>query len=104
SSGRIQYVGRGDAPQRLLAHARIGSGKEDLVGQILFNNNLQAEQATSLENELQQVLGGPKSANPATSLRNEIQGLGQDNPDFIDLEFSAGDDLFIEALIRAGVL
>jgi len=104
SSGTIRYVGRGDGPQRLLAHARPGSGKEDLVGEILFNNNLLAEQAKSLEQELMHMLGGPKSVNPSTSLRNKIQGIGESNPSFLNLEFAADDELVIEALRRAGIL
>lgn len=104
SSGTIRYVGRGDAPERLLAHAKPGSGKEDLVGEVLFNNNLPAAQAKSLEQELMQMLGGPKSVNPSTSLRNKIQGIGEGNPNFIDLEFAADDALVIEALQRAGLL
>lgn len=104
SSGRIRYIGRGDAPERLLAHAKPGSGKEDLVGEVLFNNNLPAAQAQSLEQELMQMLGGPKSVNPSTSLRNKIQGIGEGNPNFIDLEFAADDALVIEALRRAGLL
>jgi hypothetical protein len=41
-TNQIEYVGRGDAPSRLLEHAKPGSGKEDLVGEILFNNNFPA--------------------------------------------------------------
>ncbi|MCC6698921.1 MAG: hypothetical protein IT365_25080 [Candidatus Hydrogenedentes bacterium] len=104
SSGTIRYVGRGDAPERLLAHAKPGSGKEDLVGEILFNNNLPAAQAQSLEQELIHMLGGPKSVNPGTSLRNKIQGIGEGNPSFLQLEFAADDHLVIEALRRAGLL
>lgn len=104
ADGNVRYVGRGDAPARLSAHARPGSGKEDLVGEILFDNNLPAAQARSLEQELMQSLGGPKSVNPNSPLRNMFQGLAEDNPGFVDLEFAADDELFIEALRRAGVL
>ena len=104
SSGKIRYVGRGDAPERLIAHSRLGSGKDDLVGEILFNNNLPAAQAKSLEQELMQMLGGARSVNPSTSLRNKIQGIGEGNPNFLDLEFAADHELVIEALRRAGLL
>jgi hypothetical protein len=100
----IEYVGRGDAPARLARHAMPGSGNEDLVGEILFNNNLSAAQAQSLENELIQMFGGPKSVNPVTPLRNLIQGVGEANPNFLQLEFAADDDLVVEALQRAGLL
>ena len=95
---QIEYVGRGDAlPQRLFDHATIGSGNDDLVGEILFNNNLPAEQAISLEHEVMQVLGGPKSINPATTLRNQIQSIAERNPNFTQTEFAADDGLVIEA-------
>jgi Pretoxin HINT domain len=100
----IRYVGRGDAPARILKHAEPGSGKEDLVGEILFNNDLPAAQAMSLEQELMQALGGPKSVNPGTALRNKVQSLGESNQNFVELEFAADDDLVIEALRRAGII
>jgi hypothetical protein len=102
--GQIEYVGRGDAPARLAEHAKPGSGNEDLVGEILFNNNLPANQARSLEQELMQMLGGPKSTNPSSPLRNKIQGIGEGNPQFLELEFAADDALVIETLRRAGLL
>lgn len=104
SSGKIRYVGRGGAPERLIAHSKLGSGKDDLVGEILFNNNLPAAQAPRLEQELMQMLGGPRSVKPSTSLRNKIQGIGEGNPNFLDLEFAADHELVIEALRRAGLL
>ncbi len=104
ASDNIRYVGRGDAPARLAAHATPGSGKEDLVGQILFNNNLSARRAISLEQELQQLLGGVRSTNPETPLRNLIQGLGERNPNFLRTEFAASDGLVIEALRRAKII
>ena len=103
-TNEIEYVGRGDAPSRLLEHSRLGSGKDDLIGEILFNNNLPAAQAQSLENELMNMFGGPNSINPGTSLRNKIQGIAEGNPNFLNLEFAAGDDLVIEALRRLGKL
>ena len=104
ASGEIKYVGRGDAPTRIAEHAKPGSGKEDLVGEILFNNNLPAAKAMSLEQEMTQMLGGPKSTNPSTTLRNKIQGIGEGNPNFTELEFAADTPLVIEALRRAGLL
>ncbi len=81
-----------------------GSGKEDLIGEILFNNNLPADQAISLEQELMQMLGGPRSVNPSTTLRNLYQGIAESNSNFLQLEFAADDELVIEALRRAGLL
>jgi len=104
SNDVIRYVGRGDAPARLAAHALPGSGKEDLIGQILFNNNLTARQAISLEQDLMQLLGGAKSVNPGTGLRNTIQGLAESNSRFTKQEFAADDGLVIEALRRAGII
>jgi hypothetical protein len=104
TTGEIEYVGRGDAPDRLFDHAALGSGKDDLDGEILFNNNLSAPQAQSLEQELMHVLGGPKSINPATTLRNQIQGIAESNPNFLQREFAADDELFFEALRRVKLL
>jgi hypothetical protein len=104
TTGQIEYIGRGDAPSRLLDHAMPGSDKQHLVGEILFNNNLTAAQAQSLENELMHILGGPKSINPGTPLLNKVQGIGERNPNFLNLEFAADDELVIEALKRAGLL
>jgi hypothetical protein len=105
ASGEIKYVGRGDAPARLAEHRKPGSGLEDLKGEILFENNLPEAQAISLEHEMQQMLGGPKSINPSTTLRNKIQGIGESsNPNFIEREFAADTPLVIEALRRAGLL
>jgi hypothetical protein len=104
TTGQIEYVGRGDAPRRLAEHAKLGSGKDDLVGEILFDNNLPAAQAESLEHELMQMLGGPKSVDPSTALRNKIQGIAENNATFVEKEFAAGDELVIEALRRAGLL
>jgi hypothetical protein len=75
-----------------------------LVGHIIFNNELPAAQAQSLEQELMQIFGGPKSINPSTPLRNLVQGIAESNPQFVDLEFAAGDDLLIEALRRIGMI
>lgn len=75
-----------------------------MVGEVLFDNNLPAEQAISLEQELMQALGGPKSVNPNTPLRNKKQGIGENYENFINLEFAADDDLFVETLRRAQLL
>jgi hypothetical protein len=100
----IEYVGSGDAPARLVDHALLGSGKDDLVGDILFDNNLPAGQAKSLEQELMQMLGGPQSVNPSTPLRNLIQSIGESNSQYASKEFAASDSLVFEALRRAGAL
>ena len=64
-----------------------------------------AAQAQSLEQELMHMLGGPRSVNSATRLRNGIQGIGEaTNRNFLELEFAANDELVIEALRRAGLL
>ena len=101
SNEKIRYVGRGDAHERLLKHSKLGSGRDDLIGEILFDNSLSAAQAQSLEQELMQLFGGPKSINPGTQLRNKIQGIGESNSNFLQLEFAADDELVIEALRRA---
>jgi hypothetical protein len=103
--GQIEYVGRGDAPQRLLAHATPGSGNEDLEGQILWENNLPIDVAESIELELKNMLGGAKSINPSTPLRNKIQAIGEtSNPRFTELEFAADTEIMIETLHLAGLL
>lgn len=101
ANGEIRYIGRGDAPRRLTEHRQPGSTKDDLKGQILFNNNLPFDQAYSLENELINMFGGPRSINPSTQLRNDKQGIAESNSGFVDNEFAANDELVIEALRRA---
>ncbi len=100
---RIEYVGRGDAVRRLRDHALPGSGNEDLVGEILWNNNLPMAHAMSLERELTHLLGGPRSLRPDSILRNKIEPFSVDHPAFLGLEFSAGDDLLTETLKRGGL-
>lgn len=58
----------------------------------------------SLEQELMQMLGGPRSTNPSTTLRNSIQGIAESNRDFLNLEFAADTELVIEALRRARLM
>jgi hypothetical protein len=103
-TGVIEYVGRGDAPSRIAAHALPGSGKEGLVAEILWSNNLPMPQAVSLERELMHLLGGPRSLRPNTVLRNQIDSLSPSNPNHVDWEFAADDALLIETLRRAGLL
>ncbi|MCA9078376.1 MAG: putative Ig domain-containing protein [Planctomycetaceae bacterium] len=100
----IRYVGRGDAPARINAHALPGSGLEDLEPRILFNNNLPSDQAVSLEQELMHMLGGPRSVNRHTPLRNGRQGIAESYPAYLPLEFAADTGLVVEALSRAGVM
>jgi hypothetical protein len=67
-------------------------------------NTLTDCEARSLENELMHALGGPRSINPNSPLRNEIQGVAEGNPRFLELEFAASTDLLIDALRRAGLM
>ena len=59
--------------------------------------------AMSLERELTHLLGGPRSLRPDSILRNKIEPFSVEHPAFLNLEFSAGDDLLIETLKRAGL-
>ena len=47
-SGAIKYVGRGDAPARLATHAE-SIDKGDLIGEVLWTNNLSKAQAKGIE-------------------------------------------------------
>lgn len=98
----------GDRTDEILARWRPGEGTAwylaDHIGTIRDLVNAAAAEAVSLENEVMHLLGGPRSINPATQLRNQIQALGEGNADFIPLEFAADDGMVIEALRRAGLL
>jgi hypothetical protein len=99
-----------DATERPIPHVRLSCSREGrgtaspLHDLLCSKSNLSADEARRLEQDLMQLLGGPRSTASSPSLRNRIQGVAESNPDFLRLEFAADDDLLIEALRRAGIL
>ncbi|AIA25190.1 RHS repeat-associated core domain-containing protein [Kosakonia sacchari] len=77
-NGKIRYVGRGDAPTRLNAHAKT-PGKSHLEQLIIFDNNLTKAEAKYLEEKLIGMHGGAKSMNPLTNLLNDIRSYRPGN-------------------------
>ncbi|MEN0586041.1 MULTISPECIES: RHS repeat-associated core domain-containing protein [unclassified Kosakonia] len=77
-NGKIRYVGRGDAPTRLNAHAKT-PGKSHLEQLIIFDNNLTKAEAKFLEEKLIGMHGGAKSMNPLTNLLNDIRSYRPGN-------------------------
>ena len=78
-TNKIEYVGRGDAPMRGVAH-KNSQDKGHLVQDILFNNNLTKAEAKYLEQALIKHFGGAKSTNPMTNLFNKIRSYSPSNP------------------------
>ncbi len=71
-AGNVTYVGRGDAPSRLAAHARdVVNGQ--YRGRIIANNNLSYEEARGLEQLLIDCFGG------TDNLRNNYNGIALNN-------------------------
>jgi hypothetical protein len=100
-SGTVRYVGRGDVPARLASHAET-PGKENLIGEALWTNNLTDAQAKGLENRLMNFLGGPHSQNPETPLLNKIRAYSPANPAASTYDRGATGSLWEETLRRLG--
>ncbi|RMP40921.1 hypothetical protein ALQ24_200021 [Pseudomonas syringae pv. antirrhini] len=79
AGGKIKYVGRGDAPVRLAAHAQT-PGKSNLEKLTVFPNNLSKAEAKFLEQKLIGMHGGAQSMNPLTNLLNKIRSFSTSNP------------------------
>jgi hypothetical protein len=86
-SGIVQYIGRGDAPARLLSHTR--TPELSSLQQIeLASNNLTVNEARGLEQLLIARLG-------LENLMNKINGISPHNP-ARENYLSAGRELFDE--------
>lgn len=89
TSGNVHYVGRGDAPARLLEHSR--TPELSSLQQIeLASNNLTVNEARGLEQLLIDHLG-------LENLMNKINGISPRNPNRENY-LSAGRALFDEVL------
>lgn len=100
--GAVKYIGRGNASARVEAHA-VSSDKSDLIGQILWSNNLTDSQAKGLEQRLIDYFGGAFSQNPETSLLNRIRSFAPNNPNASVFESAVSEDLWRETLHRLGL-
>ena len=101
ASGKVLYVGRGDAPARLVAHASTVD-KGALTGRLLWENNLTAAEAKGLEQRLMNHFGGAKSVDPLTNLLNKIRSFSPFNPRASEYENSVTEELWQETLNRLG--
>ncbi|WP_439854734.1 RHS repeat-associated core domain-containing protein [Pseudomonas yamanorum] len=100
-AGNVKYVGRGDAPARVAKHADT-DGKDDLIAQILWENNLSKAQAKGLEQRIMDLYGKPRSQNRDTPLLNEYRSYRPENPNAPLYRDSATDQLFNETVNRIG--
>jgi hypothetical protein len=99
----VRYVGRGDAPSRIVDHANPKSPKRQYEAIIVANNNLTKEEAHGLEQMLVEFYGGPRNAG-GTQLVNEDWPLSTRKPNRAQI-LQAAQPLFGEALgiIREGI-
>ncbi len=95
----VKYVGRGDAPNRFLAHGN-STDKYNLSGETIWTNNLDVAQAKGLEQRLMNHFGGAKSQNIETPLLNKIRSYAPTNPKASIYDTSVTDDLWRETLKR----
>ncbi|GFM66076.1 hypothetical protein PSCICJ_21940 [Pseudomonas cichorii] len=100
-AGDVMYVGRGDAPARIDKHA-ITPGKDDLIAQTLWENNLTKAQAKGLEQRIMDLYGGARRQNPDTPLLNEYRSYAPENPNAQLYRDAGTDQLFNETLKRIG--
>lgn len=100
-AGDIRYIGRGDAPARIIAHMTT-PGKSDLFGEALWDNNLLDSQAKGLEQKLMDALGGAKSQNPNSPLLNIIRSFSPSNPNASLYQNAVSDDLWSQTLEKLG--
>jgi hypothetical protein len=100
-SGAIKYVGRGDAPARLATHAD-SIDKGDLIGEVLWTNNLTKAQAKGLEQQLIDNFGGAARQNPNTPLLNQYRSYAPENPNAALYQNSVTDPLWQATLNRLG--
>ena len=101
-AGAVRYIGRGDAPQRLLTHANT-PGKDTLVSEILWNNNLTKSQAKGLEQRLINQFGGAVSQNANTPLLNQIRSFSPANPNAAAYRAAVTDDIWQATMQRLGL-
>jgi hypothetical protein len=101
-AGAVRYVGRGDAPARLVTHAD-SIDKSDLVGEVLWTNNLSKAQAKGIEQRLIDHFGGAARQSPDTPLLNEYRSYAPENPNASVYASSATDELWFETLKRLGL-
>lgn len=100
--GRIQYVGIGDVPKRLAAHAR-DPRKRHLIGETVYEvGNLTKAQARGLEQRLMGRFGGPtQKTRPGTGqLQNRNVSFSQANRNRYSYRGAVTDQLWNDAIQR----
>lgn len=85
-------MGRGDAPIRLGVHEN-SLDKGDLIGRVLYDNNLTKAQAKGLEQALIDRFGGTVKQNPNSPLLNKYRWYSPDNPNASTYQNAVTDDL-----------
>ncbi|MGE6699682.1 hypothetical protein ACQKH5_18535 [Hyphomonas sp. NPDC076900] len=78
-AGNIRYVGRGDAPARIQTRAD-SINKSELIGDVLFDNNLTKAQAKGLEQRLINEFGGVRAHFRDSPWLNTINSYSSTNP------------------------
>lgn len=100
-AGEIKYIGRGDAPARLATHAD-SIDKGDLIGEVLYTNNLTKAQAKGLEQNLIDRFGGAARKNPDTPLLNQYRSYAPENINAPVYRDAVTGELLQETLKRLG--
>ena len=98
-AGNLKYVGRGDAPARITRHG-VTPGKDDLMGEVIWPNNLTKAQAKGLEQRLIDHFGGALRQNPETSLLNVFRSYAPTNLNAPTYRQAATDQLWSETIKR----
>ncbi|MDO5679533.1 MAG: RHS repeat-associated core domain-containing protein [Pelistega sp.] len=106
-TGKVKYVGRGDAPERGKAH-RQSTDKRHLEQDIIFDNNLTKAEAKYLEQRLMDYFGGAQSTNPTTNLLNKIRGYHPRGTNASTYSRAGdtkgwGNEIFQDALTKLGL-
>uniref|UniRef100_UPI002016AFD1 pre-toxin TG domain-containing protein n=1 Tax=Chitinivorax sp. B TaxID=2502235 RepID=UPI002016AFD1 len=97
----VRYIGRGDAPDRLLKH-EVTPGKDHLAGEIIWRNNLTKAQAKGLEQALIDHYGGNVLRNSDTPLMNIYRSYSPFNPNARKYSEAVSTELWDETLRRIG--
>ncbi|MBX3625343.1 MAG: LysM peptidoglycan-binding domain-containing protein [Rhizobacter sp.] len=100
-AGALKYVGRGDAPARLAVH-EASLDKGELVGRVLWTNNLSKPQAKGLEQALMDHFGGALRQNPGSPLLNQFRSYQPSNPNAQMYRDAVTEDLWIATMKKIG--
>ena len=100
-AGAVRYVGRGDAPARIGVH-EMSVDKGDLIGRVLWTNNLTKAQAKGLEQGLMDRFGGALRQNPESPLLNVFRSYSPMNPNAATYREAVTPELWQATLNKIG--